>query len=125
MLKNKPKPPKMIKDNRLLKLRASIRLQKAEVRINNIKATVHYTYNGLQRQAIIKSHSEENLLKQVFWFQVEHYPAVSVKQVQYCGKSLQWDNQASTYAHYWLAEDRMSFEEFKEACFLPRKTIAV
>lgn len=108
-------------DNKLLLLRRKLRIKEAEVRIHDIKATVHYTHNALPRQASFKSHSEEDLLEQVFWFQVEHYPAVTVSTVQYAGKTLQWDGHASTYAHYYFGKGRMSFEEFKEACFTPRK----
>jgi hypothetical protein len=103
--------------NKLAYLRKYDSLQQADKRINDLNATVHYTYNNLPRQTPFTSHTEEDLYKQVFWFQAEHYPAVKITTLQYRGKTVEWDNRVSTYSHYWLGKGRMSFEEFKDACF--------
>jgi len=81
-----------------------------------INATVAYLENGMAKQKKITGATEQEMLEKVFWFQAEFYPEVRVKQVTYQGKTIDWE-QASTYAHYWLGKGRISFEQFKEACF--------
>jgi len=88
-----------------------------------IKATVMFTENGLSCQKTFTAVNEEELFKSVFWFQVEYFHIIQVTQVAYHGKNINWD-RASTYAHYWLGENKMSFEEFKEACFNETEKVA-
>lgn len=111
--------------NKLQKLKKEHQLREAEKRIIDIKATIHFTENGLPRQKPFTSHTEEYLFEQVFWFQTEHYPAVLIKSIQFSGKTVVWNNRVSTYSHYWLGKGRMSFIQFKAACFNEPEKIAV
>lgn len=103
--------------NKLQKIKKAQQLQAAEKRIVNIAATVYYTENGFPRQKPFTSHTEENLFEQVFWFQCKNYPTMLVKSIQFGGKTVEWTNRVSTFSHYWLGKGRMSFDEFKAACF--------
>ena len=105
--------------NKLKQLRKEHRLRQIERRLNfkdPVISTVTYHENGAHRQIEMVAATEEELMKKVFNFEIKNFPARQVKTVQYQGITLNW-SRASTYAHYWLGKGRMSFEEFKEACF--------
>ena len=99
-----------LKEHRLLLAKQRLNVE------NPIIATVTYIKNGLTRQRYFTAATEEELMKKVFYFDIDKFPARQVKTVQYQGKTLNW-SRASTYAHYWLGKGRMNFEEFKAACY--------
>lgn len=111
--------------NQLQKQAKLQQLREAEERIIDIKATVHFRYGGFPRQATFRSHTEEDLYKQVFFFKAEHAPKVEITTLQYNGKNVQWNNNFDTYSHYTFAKSHMSFEQFKEACFNQPEKAAV
>ncbi len=103
----------------LKQLRKEHRLQQIKRRLNAenpIIGTLHYIENGFTRQKEISAENEEKLIEKVFYFEIDKFPARQVKTVQYRGKTLNW-SRASTYAHYLLGKERMSFEQFKAACY--------
>ena len=81
-----------------------------------IKATVKFLQNGAYRQKAFTAKTEEELIETIFLFQCDMFPeyTIEIKQVQYLGKILYW-NDFLAQTHF--AKGRMSFEEFKKACF--------
>lgn len=82
--------------------------------IPNIKATVYFTQDGLPRRRRFMADTEEQLLTDVFMYQVERCTLhnIEIKQVHYRGQLLQWND---FLAHRTFAKGRMSFDEFKAA----------
>ncbi|MCY1720203.1 hypothetical protein OU798_07605 [Prolixibacteraceae bacterium Z1-6] len=80
------------------------------------KATVTYLENGLPRQQQVTAPTEEELLHTIFMIPVDAFPdkKITIKQVHYHGNLLYWNE---FLAHNHFAKNRMSFDEFKQACF--------
>jgi len=99
-------------------------LQQIERKLNTITATINYTENGAHRQKKITAANEKKLFRLAFYFEMEYFSFRRIKNIQYHGKTVVWNdaltfayffNDALTFAHFFFGEESMSFEEFKSA----------